>query len=277
MTGNFRFSEKYFPANGKPPDAYYSWVKPRQRAWWDASNKRKKPGNGANGEDHAADPESLSLADEIKAAKRTHRLGAGEQPQDGQIPPYGVAEYASAKHDSKSDKEAFLRLSKLSRADYDRVRIREAKALGIRPPTLDKEVNALRPRAEDEAQGSDLVLYAPEPWAYPVDGAELLDEIVTTIRTYLVVTVEQARTVALWAVASHAFMAFRIFPRLLIKGPNSECGKSTLKEVVAALVNKALLIDNASTAFIFRVIEQSKPTLLIDEGDTFIKNDEERR
>ena len=49
MTGNFRFSDKYFPANGKPPDAYYSWVKPRQRAWWDASNKRKKPGNGANG------------------------------------------------------------------------------------------------------------------------------------------------------------------------------------------------------------------------------------
>lgn len=85
------------------------------------------------------------------------------------------------------------------------------------------------------------------------------------------VTVEQARTVALWVVASHAFMAFRIFPRLLIKGPNSECGKSTLKEVVAALVNKALLIDNASTAFIFRVIELFKPTLLIDEGDTFIK------
>jgi hypothetical protein len=128
MTGNFRFSDKYFPANGKPPDAYYSWVKPRQRAWWDASNKRKKPGNGANGEDHAADPESLSLADEIKAAKRTHRQrtgnGAGEQPPDGQIPPYGMAESAEggesskagedparAKHDSKSDKEAFLRLS----------------------------------------------------------------------------------------------------------------------------------------------------------------------
>ena len=36
--------------------------------------------------------------------------------------------------------------------------------------------------------------------------------MVTTIRTYLVVTIEQARTVALWAVASHAFMAFRIFP-----------------------------------------------------------------
>jgi hypothetical protein len=59
-------------------------------------NKRKKPGSGANGEDHAADPESLSLADEIKAAKRTHRQrtgnGAGEPPHDCQIPPYDMAE-----------------------------------------------------------------------------------------------------------------------------------------------------------------------------------------
>jgi hypothetical protein len=198
MTGNFRFSDKYFSANGKPPDAYFSWVKPRQRAWWDASNKRKKPGNGANGEDHAAEPESLSLADEIKAAERKHRRrtgnSAGEPPSPlrcggryarrGAESPKPGEDPARAKHDTKSDKEAFLRLSKLSRAEYDRVRIKEAEALGIRPATLDKEVGALRPRVEDEAQGSDLVLYAPEPWAYPVDGAELLDEIVTTIRTY---------------------------------------------------------------------------------------------
>jgi hypothetical protein len=150
MTGNFRFSDKHFPANGKPPDAYYSWVKPRQRAWWDASNKRKKPGNGANGEDHAAVPEILSLADEIKAAKRKQRQragnGAGVASKDSPIPPYDTAEDAAesskpgedparAKHDRNSDKEAFLRLSKLSRAEYDRVRVKEAEALGIRPPT----------------------------------------------------------------------------------------------------------------------------------------------
>jgi len=174
-------------------------------------------------------------------------------------------------------KEAFARLSKLSRADYDRIRIQEARELSIRIATLDKEVEALRPRIKDEAQGSDPVFYEPEPWAHPVDGAALLDEIVVTIRAYIVVMVEQVRTVALWIVAEHAFMAFRIFPRLFIKGPNSECGKSTLKEVVAALANRATLIDNLTAPFIFRIIEQSKPTLLIDEGDSFIRDDEERR
>jgi putative DNA primase/helicase len=148
----------------------------------------------------------------------------------------------------------------LTRAGYDRVRVAEAEMLGIRIATLDKEVEALRPRIKDEAQGIDLDLYEPEPWAYPVDGAELLAKIATTVRTYAVVTIEQARTVALWIVASHAFAAFRIFPRLLIKAPNSECGKSTLKEIVGALVTKAFASDNASTAFIFRVIELRKPT-----------------
>ena len=33
----------------------------------------------------------------------------------------------------------------------------------------------------------------------------------------------------------------------------------------------------ARTPFIFRAIELSKPTLLIDEADSFIKDDEERR
>jgi hypothetical protein len=293
----YRFSDTDFPSGKGKPAWFHDRSTPpeKRRAWFDELNRRVPNGEGnqahmdAPGKRHDPNGSHPSLADEIAAAEREHQEqtadGAGGQSQDEQIPPGGAAEGASAvgsdesrvEHGGDPDKAVFLRLSKLSRADYDRVRVVEASALGIRIATLDKETEALRPRIKGEANGSDLVLFEPEPWPYPVDGAELLDEIAATIRMHVVVTIEQARTVALWVVASHAFMAFRIFPRLLIKAPNSECGKSTLKEVVAALVNKALFTDNASTPFIFRVIEQSRPTLLIDEGDSFIRDDEERR
>jgi hypothetical protein len=60
---------------------------------------------------------------------------------------------------------------------------------------------------------SDLALFEPEPWPYPVNGADLLAEIVPTISICAVVADEQARTAALWIVASHAFLAFRILDK----------------------------------------------------------------
>jgi hypothetical protein len=165
MTGNFRFSDKHFPANGKPPPVYFTWKdKRRQAAWWLESNRRKERGDGSGdlaglqgSSTSSGAPDTSRLADEIKDARRKHRQrtgnGAREPPQDCQIPPYDMAEGMSdpvhVKHDSKSDKEAFLRLSKLSRPDYDRVRVKEAEALGILIATLDKETEALRPKGAD--------------------------------------------------------------------------------------------------------------------------------
>jgi hypothetical protein len=44
---------------------------------------------------------------------------------------------------------------KLPRYEYDRVRVKEAEALGIRPATLDKEVEALRPKGGDAGPGHE--------------------------------------------------------------------------------------------------------------------------
>jgi hypothetical protein len=225
MTGNFRFSDKHFPANGKPPPVFYTWKdKERRAAWWLESNRRKERGNGA-------DPDTSSLADEIKAAERKHRRwignGAGEPPQDGQNPPYGVAEDTAdgaessktgddpdrAEHDSKSDQEAFLRLSKLSRPDYDRVRIKEAEALGIRPPTLDKETEALRPKGETKAgHGRALNISDPEPWADAVDAAELLGTIEELITRFVVCDSDARTATALWIACTWFEEAAQVAP-----------------------------------------------------------------
>ena len=55
------------------------------------------------------------------------------------------------------------------------------------------------------------------------------------------------------------------------------CGKSTLLELLLGLVFKALSTSNTSVAALFRGIEMWQPTVLIDEGDTFLRDNEELR
>jgi hypothetical protein len=172
MTGNFRFSDKHFPPDGKPPPSISPGKTRSARRRGGLNQIGGKTGQWRGGladpqgsSTPPGDPDTPSLADEIKAAKWKHRqrTGDGARAQDCQMPPSDMAENtaevaesskpgedpARAKHDNRSDKEALLRLSKLSRAEYDRVRVKETEALGIRPPTLDKEVEALRPKGGD--------------------------------------------------------------------------------------------------------------------------------
>jgi Protein of unknown function (DUF3631) len=62
-----------------------------------------------------------------------------------------------------------------------------------------------------------------------------------------------------------------------ITSPEKRCGKTTLLRVIQALVPKPLLASNITAAAIFRTVEIARPTLLIDEGDTFLRENEELR
>jgi len=46
-------------------------------------------------------------------------------------------------------------------------------------------------------------------------------------------------------------------------------------EVLTALSNKALLASSISASAIFRTVEKYRPTLLVDEADTFLKDNNE--
>jgi putative DNA primase/helicase len=81
----------------------------------------------------------------------------------------------------------------------------------------------------------------------------------------------------LWAIHTHAFECFGHSPRLAITSPEKQCGKTTTLDVLGELVARSLPTSNATTAAIFRTIEIVKPTLLIDEADTFLGENEELR
>src|SRR6185437_3895659 len=122
--------------------------------------------------------------------------------------------------------------------------------------------------------GKALALPSPEPWPTAVDGAQLLGNLAATIRRYAILTAEQADAVALWILFTYAIDGARISPKLAITSPTPRCGKSTLLALVAALVPRPLVASNISPAAVFRVIEKSNPTLLIDEADSFLKDNE---
>ena len=110
-----------------------------------------------------------------------------------------------------------------------------------------------------------------------MDGATFLASIAAAVRKYVVMEDHGAEAVALWALHAHALDAFTISPRLAITSAEKRCGKTTLLDVLGCLVPRPLPTANATAPSIFRTIELLKPTLLIDEADTFLTPNNELR
>jgi putative DNA primase/helicase len=151
-----------------------------------------------------------------------------------------------------------------------------AKEFDVPIAAVEQAVKRAKP-TDTKGQGRPLEFPGIEPWAHPVNGAELLTEICTAIRQYLVLPSGSAETLALWAVHTHAFKYFGYTPRLAITSPEKGCGKTTTLDVLAELVACPLPTSNATVAVVFRVVEMAAPTLLIDEADTFLKENDELR
>jgi putative DNA primase/helicase len=123
-----------------------------------------------------------------------------------------------------------------------------------------------------------IVLYVPTPWPHPVDGAALLDAIVKTIETYLVVTVAACRAIALWVVFTHCFEIAERAPKLVLKSVEMRSGKTVLVRLVSYLAPRPKISSNITPAAMFRLITAHPGvTLLIDETDSFLAKNEEMR
>jgi putative DNA primase/helicase len=175
------------------------------------------------------------------------------------------------------DEENFTRLARYSPIQYDRCRKEEAKRLGLRPATLDKEVDARRPKIDNGAQGSAVEFPNVEPWEVPVNGADGLSEVAATFTRYLALPHGAADALALWTAHTHAFEAFTHTPRLNFCSPEKGCGKTTALDVLASLTARPLRTENMTAAVLFRLVEMHEPTLLLDEVETYLNKDEELR
>jgi putative DNA primase/helicase len=175
--------------------------------------------------------------------------------------------------DDDADLAEVRQLAELSPFDYDRQRKAAADRLGVTLQTLDREVK--RARAARAAAERPPLVETLDPWPEPVDARSILADIGALLSRHVVLPDGAADAIALWVLLTFCFNSFRICPKLLITSPEKRCGKSTLLELLAALVARALPTSNINPAGIFRTIEIAAHSVLIDEGDTKFKDNPE--
>jgi sulfur transfer protein SufE len=192
---------------------------------------------------------------------------------DTQAPLDAVAAAAGEPEAPKlNDEQVIAALASLPAIEYDRLRRETAKAMGIQVKTLDDLVRASR---NENAEPENLFFVEVEPHPDPVDLAEVLDEVANIIRRYVVLDQVQADAVALWIAMTWIIDVVEVAPIAIITAPEKACGKSHLLEVISHFVYRPLSAASSSASFLFRAIELWQPTILIDEADTFIKDNDE--
>lgn len=204
------------------------------------------------------------------------------QPLDVLIPvqreaqpqaPQSSGSDGSPDHQSLPDSEAVRHLAALSPIEYDRRRESEAERLGVRLTTLDRLVrDARHVDANPGVAVNDI-----EPWPDPVDPQMLLTDISNTVRRFLICETETADAVALWIAMSWLIDAVQVAPLAVITSPEKRCGKSQMLTLMGKLVCRPIIASNISPAALFRAIDAWQPTLLVDEADAFMHENEELR
>ena len=194
--------------------------------------------------------------------------GMSEEPTEGT---------ENARCDRAAEDEEIKRLAALDPLDYDRERQPAADRLGIRVSTLDHLVEEAKPKS-GAAHGRFVGLAEVEPWPSAVTGAELLADLATAVRRHVIVSASAADCIAAWIAHTWVADRFQHTPRLSVTSPAKRCGKSTLLDVLRATCRRAIKADNISASGVFRTVETLSPiTLLVDEADTFLGDNEQLR
>jgi putative DNA primase/helicase len=187
-----------------------------------------------------------------------------------------LAKRAAEKQVAKPpDEKALIEaLSRKDHTEYDRMRSEVADTLGMRVGTLDEKVEAVRRGRVEE---DPLPHWNVEPWPEEVDGDALLDEMRRLFRRYIILPPGADIAIPLWVLHAWTYDAGDISPFLAIISPTHRCGKTNTLTLLLYLTPKSELASNVSPTAIFRYVELSRPTLLMDEADTSVNGHDEVR
>jgi putative DNA primase/helicase len=169
----------------------------------------------------------------------------------------------------ETEGEIIERLSKLSLLEYDRVRINAAKSLSVRISALDAQVKQARKiNTEEQSLTEDT-----EPYSQAVNLIDALNEIRSAFNRHAILPAHADVAMTLWCAFTWFIEGAQIAPILVIRAPESECGKTTVKDIVELFVKRPLSNEGITLAALFRVVEQLQPTLLMDDADSWLLRD----
>lgn len=108
----------------------------------------------------------------------------------------------------------------------------------------------------------------PETSGPPEDGADLLAEVETFVRRFCVLPHEDAYVaVVLWCVHTYFMEHLDTTGRLACLSPEPSSGKTRVLEVLDVLSHNPLLALDLSMSAFFRIVDDKRPTILLDEVD----------
>lgn len=118
-----------------------------------------------------------------------------------------------------------------------------------------------------------LVKESPE-WQ-PSIHSEILNQIASFLKRFVVLTQSQIDVITLWIIHTYLFDEADTTPYLYITSPEKRSGKTRLLEVLELFVNKPWYTGRVTPAVLSRKIDAECPTLLLDEFDAAFKGDKE--
>jgi putative DNA primase/helicase len=143
---------------------------------------------------------------------------------------------------------------------------------------LGVKIDLLRAIGKSDRTKNNLILSPdPPPWPASVDGEDLLHEIAALIKRHIILDSNDLTTVTLWIVLTYLADVVDVLAILGIVSPEKRCGKTRLLTILSRLVYQALPCSNISAPSLYRVIEKFSPTLLVDEADSFLQDNEQLR
>jgi len=99
------------------------------------------------------------------------------------------------------------------------------------------------------------------------DLSQLLNDTAKVVRRFVVLTDHQVVAISLWIGHTYVYEHARLTPYLHASSPDPGSGKTTLLNVLDMIVKNGQAVDGATSAVLFRMMHQLRPTLLYDEVD----------
>lgn len=108
---------------------------------------------------------------------------------------------------------------------------------------------------------------ATDIWPAHVD-ANIADRIVDFMSRFISFTnPAQADALALWVLHTHAFDAAYATPYIYVHSAEKQSGKTRVIEVLSTLARHATVTSTTSSAAMYRLISEDRPTMFVDEVD----------
>lgn len=107
------------------------------------------------------------------------------------------------------------------------------------------------------------------------DGSELLADVYTFVRRFVVLAPEQIIAIALWMIHTYLLEVAETTPYLSAMSAEKRSGKTRLLETCELVVKNPWMTGRTSAAALARKVDHDRPTLLLDESDAAFGGDKE--